>query len=151
MDRLLSYAFFFLAASMGMALILWDGIPIFRKLVQFQRVSTIHDEIIWLTAIALIQFPYWKCLRHDPPFDIPRRPFLAHIILFISRLIFIFISGVFSFVVYRYSDRFDLTFARSSLVIAIMFSVYCYSRYLEKIGGLMQTGHRQAAPGSTGR
>jgi hypothetical protein len=144
MDRVLSYGFFFLIGTAGIILILWDGIPIFRKLVQFQRVSTVNDEIIWLTAIALIQFAYWKCLRHDPPFDIPRRPFLAHIILFVSRLIFIFVSGVFSFVVYRYSDRFDLTFARSSLVIAIMFSVFCFSRYLEKIGGLMQTGYRSA-------
>lgn len=142
MDRLLSYAFYFLIEIAGIILIFWDGIPIFQKLVQFQRVSTVNDEIIWLIAIAFIQVSYWKCLRYDPPFDVTRRPFLAHIILFVSRLSFIFVSGVFSFVVYRYPDRFDLAFVRSSLVIAVMFSVFCFSRYLEKLGGLMQTGYR---------
>ncbi len=124
-----------------MVLILWDGVPLFRKLVQLQQTATGTDEIIWLIAIICIQFPYWKCLRHDPPFGVPRQQFVGHVILFVSRLSFIFASAVFSFAIYRHPDIFELAFIRSSLVMAVLFSVFCFSRYLDKMGRLFQTGY----------
>ena len=129
-------------------MILWDGIPIFRQLTEFRQITTGQDEIILIVAVALVQFTYWKCLRHDPPFDLPKQQFVAHIVLFAGRLSFIFASAIFSFLVYRYGDRFDFSFRRSVLMMAVLFSVFCFSRHVEKIGGLLLTGRRgsQAPP-----
>ena len=143
---MLIYVIFFVVEIAGMIMILWDGIPIFRQLVQFQQITTGRTQIILLIAVAFVQFTYWKRLRHDPPFDLPQQQLVAHIILFISRLSFIFASSIFSFVVYRYSDVFQLSFDRSLLMMAVLFSVFCFTRHLEKIGNLMLTGRRVSRP-----
>jgi hypothetical protein len=134
------YSLFFVAEIAGMVLILWIGVPIFRELIRLRQSATFNDEIVLLIAVILIQSSYWKCLRQDPPFEIARRPFEGHVVLFVSRLGFIFASSVFSFVVYRYSDMFELPFVRSCVMMAVLFSVFCFTRHLEKLGGLMLTG-----------
>ena len=138
-----TYVILFVSEFVGMFLILWDGIPIFHQLVRLQQVTTEHDEILLLIAAALIQFSYWKCLRYDPPFVLPRQQFVAHILLFFSRLSFIFPSAVFSFVVYRSLDLLHLNLTRSLLMMVVLFSVFCFSRHLEKLGNLMNAA---AAP-----
>ena len=86
----------------------------------------------------MIQTTYWTVLRHPPPFEVPHSPFLAHIAIFISRLSFIFASGVFSIAVYRNSDMLDFTLAGATIVMVVLFSVFCFSRHLERIGLLMK-------------
>ena len=98
-----------------------------------------------LIAIILVQFSYWTCLRRDPPFDLPRHQFAGHVMLFVSRLSFIFASGIFSFVVYRNSDLLEFTFIRSSMMMAVLFSVFCFSRHIERIGNLMNAGYRSTS------
>lgn len=143
---MLIYVIFFVVEIAGMIMILWDGIPIFRQLIKFQQITTGRDEIILLTAVVLIQYTYWKRLRHDPPFDLPQQQLVAHLVLFASRLSFIFASAIFSFAVYRYSDVFELHLIRSILMMAVLFSVFCFTRHLEKIGNLMLTGRRVPRP-----
>lgn len=128
----------------GMVLILWDGVPIFRSLIRFQQVSSPIDGTILAIGVLCIQLTYWKWLRRNPPFDLPVLPLAGHIVLFVSRLSFIFASSVFSLVVYRASDMFEFTFLRSLLGIMVLFSVFCFSRHIEKLGNLMLSGHRVA-------
>jgi hypothetical protein len=139
---LLIYAIFFAVEVAGMIMILWDGIPIFRQLIHFQQITTQRDEIILLVAVALIQFTYWERLRLDPPFDLPRQELVAHLVLFTSRLSFIFASSIFSFAVYRYSNVLEVSPFRSVIMMGVLFSVFCFTRHLEKIGNLMLTGRR---------
>jgi hypothetical protein len=144
------YALLFLIETIGMILILWDGIPLFRHLIRFQHASTPVDTRVMLFAVLLIQTTYWGYLRHDPPFDLPRQQLLGHIFLFVNRLVFIFASGVFSLVVYRYSDMFDLSLTQGTLMMAVLFSVFCFSRHLERIGIMCNQGHRAASPAPPG-
>ena len=132
-----TYVILFVSEIVGMFVILWDGIPIFHHLIRLQQVTSEHDEILLLIAAALIQFSYWKCLRYDPPFVLPRQQFIAHIVIFVSRLSFIFPSTVFSFVVYRSLDLLHLNLTRSLLIMVVLFSVFCFSRHLERLGNLM--------------
>ena len=101
---MIAYLVAFLIETAGIVLIMWDGVPLFRHLIRFERVATPIDANIMWTAVVLIQATYWTYLRNDPPFDLPRQQFIGHMFLLVSRLIFIFASGVFSFVVYRYPD-----------------------------------------------
>ena len=139
--RLIHYWLFFAAEITGIGLILWNGVPIFRELIHLRQTATFNDQVLWLIAVVLIQFSYWMCLRFDPPFAIAQRPLASHIVLFISRLVFIFAGSVFSLVIYRYSDALELHFFRSFLAMIVLFSIFCFTRHLEKIGGLMLTGY----------
>ena len=132
-----TYLFAFAAEIIGIVLILWDGIPIFRHLLQFELVGSERDLTILIVATILVQFSYWRYLRYDPPFELPRQQFLAHIVLFISRLVFIFPSAIFSLVVYRYPNVSDVSITRLALMMAVLFSGFCFSRHLEKLGTLM--------------
>jgi hypothetical protein len=143
---LITYIIAFLIEIAGIVLILWDGVPLFRHLIRFERIATPVDANVMLTAIILIQATYWIILRHDPPFGLPRQQFIGHVFLLVSRLIFIFASGVFSLVVYRYPEMFEFSLYKTSMLIAVMFSVFCFSRHLERIGNLLNAGYKSPRP-----
>ena len=130
----------------GMALILWDGLPIYRHLMTLEQVTTTADIAIMWTAVFAIQFSYWPMLRHEAPFRFPRQVFLAHILLFVSRLSFVFASSLFALVVYRYSDAFVFRPSRLLLFIAVLFSVFCVSRHLEGMGAVLLRGQKNVDP-----
>ena len=121
----------------GMLLIFWDGVPIFRQLLISEQGATATDRFIMAFAAALVQFSYWKCLRHDPPFVLPRSPFFAHAVLFVSRLSFVFASSIFGLVIYRTSSILEFSAFKAVLFLAVMFSVFCFSKHLEQLGALM--------------
>lgn len=143
---LIVYMVSFLIEIAGMALIMRDGVPLFRHLIRFESAETLVDENIMWIAVVLIQATYWTYLRHDPPFDLRRQQFIGHVFLLLSRLVFIFASGVFSLVVYRYPDVFDFSLLKTSLLLAAVFSVFCFCRHLERIGNLLNAGHKVPAP-----
>jgi hypothetical protein len=139
---LIAYAICFLIEIAGIVLILWDGVPLFRHLIRFEQTGVGVDERIMVAAVIFILTPYWALLRHDPPFDLPRQQFLGHIFLLVNRLVFIFASGVFSLVVYRYWDVFNPSFFKTTIMMVVLFAVFCFSRHLERIGNLLNTGHK---------
>lgn len=139
---MIGYLIAFLFEIVGMSLIFWIGVPIFRALLQFRQTITVSDEIIFLAAVVLIQFTYWTRLRYDPPFNLSPQPFVGHLILFASRLSFIFASAVFSLVVYRNPEMFQIDPLRTPLMAAVLFSVFCFSRHLERIGLLLLGGFK---------
>lgn len=124
-----------------MCLIFWDGVPLFHQLLKFEQSATRIDEAILLIAVILIQFTYWTKLRHKPSFNLKLMPFTAHVILFVSRLNFIFAGAVFSLVVYRNPDMFQFGIVRTGLLATVLFSVFCFTRHLELLGTLMLSGY----------
>jgi hypothetical protein len=140
--KLTRYLFFLALEVTGMGLILWDGLPIYQRLFDLERVATTDDRRILLIAVFAIQISYWHTLRHDPPFEFSRRPFAAHVLLFVSRLSFVFASSLFALVAYRYSSMLSFNPLNVSLLVAILFSVFCFSRHLEAIGVLLLKGSK---------
>jgi hypothetical protein len=140
--KLTRYLFFLALEVTGMGLILWDGLPIYQRLFDLQRVATTDDRHILLIAVFAIQISYWHTLRHGPPFEFSCRPFAAHVLLFVSRLSFVFASSLFALVAYRYSSILSFNPLNVSLLVAILFSVFCFSRHLEAIGLLLLNGSK---------
>jgi hypothetical protein len=142
MKRIVTYLVCSLIETVGVALVLWDGIPLFRHLIRFEQTGTGVDERMMVAAGIFMLLPYWALLRYDPPFDLPQQQFLGHIFLLVNRLVFIFASGVFSLVVYRYWDVFNPSFFKTTLMMVVLFAVFCFSRHLERIGNLLNSGYR---------
>jgi hypothetical protein len=126
----------------GMLLLLWDGLPIYRHLFVMERVGTEEDRIIMLFAVIAIQAGFWNTFHHLPPFEIPKHAFLGHVLLFLSRLSFIFASSLFALVFYRAPNLLDFHPLNLLLFVAILFSVFCFTRHLEAIGNLLLKGSK---------
>ena len=124
----------------GMALILWDGLPIYRHLFVMERIGTDEDKAIMLVAAIAVQAGYWSTFPHAPPFDFPKHVFLGHVLLFMSRLSFIFASSLFALVFYRHPDLLSFNPLNLLLFGAVLFSVLCFTRHLEAMGNLFLKG-----------
>jgi hypothetical protein len=120
--------------SAGAVLILWNAVPIYRR---FLVGSTEPESYVlaWaILAVLLIQVAYWSGMRIFPSFRVGKQIVLGHVVLFLARLNFVFV-GAFSSVVFFVRFR-ELQFSlwRGSLLLAVLFSMFCYTLELERFG-----------------
>jgi hypothetical protein len=123
--------------SIGALIILWRGGPAYRRIF-FGGVSASGppaDLVLWmLAASALIQGGYWVNRALEPKLSFRSHVILGHIALFVGRLNFIIVSGLFATVFFL---RFEtVTFSALGLITfsIVSFSVFCYTRELERLG-----------------
>jgi hypothetical protein len=126
----------FIAESVGALIILWHGIPIYRRLlmgVTDQRAGA--SVILWVSiAVAVIQVGYWIRLQCFPPPRFNRRLILGHAIQFLGRLSFVFIGGMFGVVFFTRFQQLEFSVWKVSPLLAVLFSMFCYTQELERLG-----------------
>ncbi|WP_332692395.1 hypothetical protein [Bosea sp. (in: a-proteobacteria)] len=97
-----------------------------------------------VTAILLGQACYWTRLRRVPLPEGIHRPVLGHMLAFAGRLASIFGGALFSIYFLRQLPALDeLNLGagllwRCILVFAILFTIYCYTLELERLGAAWQ-------------
>jgi hypothetical protein len=88
-------------------------------------------------ATVVMQACYWTKrkirlrLRHDD------NPFLGHVLLFVSRLSFIFAVAAFSLMVFTRSMDTATSPVGIAVLLAATFAQFCYARELEVLGRRM--------------
>ena len=95
--------------------------------------------LIALSAVVM-QSAYWYRVFNIPLPVENKRVVTGHVILFIGRLLFIVATSLFSVVLYRHMP--EIEFARNwstilshgVLLLAMLFSLYCYTAELERLG-----------------
>jgi len=135
-----------LAAQTACAAIVLTNIhAAFRILIEnigTPNASTPVSVLQLLIAAALGQLCYWYRLRNVPVPTGYRNIALGHLLAFASRLGFIFGGALFSLYFLRHAPALTLTPLditwRGALLIAILFSLYCYTLELERLGGALQ-------------
>ena len=92
------YWILFLGQTIGDGTILSHLIPLFRQLVTSGIVEKASPRILILAVlgVTLIQICYWLDQYRFATLRLHYKPLLGHLILFVSRLNFIFAAGVFS-------------------------------------------------------
>jgi hypothetical protein len=124
--------------TIGAVIIYSQGLPLYRQLVaapeQFE--SRTLERASWsLSAIALIQIAYWIRYRVRPPMPRFVNAAIGHVVLFFARLSFVLATSVFSFVfISRKPDFFQIPGHGTMLTLAVLFSLFCYTRELENLG-----------------
>ena len=129
--------------STGELIILWQGIPPYRRLVLGQafedgRLPT--SFLVWLlTGATLIQIGYWA--NRPLEFELHSRRYAVpgHFVAFFGRLNFIFLSGVFATTFFVQFDVVNFSIFGTIIMSATLFSVYCYTLELERLGRGLRT------------
>ena len=106
------------------------------------HLSTRLSIVQLLLAAALGQACYWYRLHRVTLPAIRRNLPLGHLLAFASRIGFIFGSALFSVYFLRHAPVVQLSTAdliwRGGLLLAILFSLYCYTLELERLGSALQ-------------
>jgi hypothetical protein len=130
------YATLFSIQTAGVAVILWQGVPLYRLITKSPGPEhTSLDTFVWASiAILAIQVAYWSRLRLTPTIRLTPNIVLSHIILFSSRVSFVFATSLFSTIVFLRFPDITVSVPKIGLLLLAMFSLYCFTLELEKLG-----------------
>jgi hypothetical protein len=130
------YWILFLGQTIGDATILSHVIPISRRLVTSGLYEKAPQKILVFGAfgVTIIQVCYWLDQYWFATLRLRYNALLGHVILFLSRLNFIFASAVFSAVYLVRFKELDISLWRFVLLSTVLFSIFCYTLELERLG-----------------
>jgi hypothetical protein len=133
------YPFLLASEIAGAVIILWHGVPIYRSLLERTFVENRDGSAVaWAIAgLVLIQAPYWlSTFKVFPSLAVSPHIFAGHVIAFISRLNFVFVSGLFASLVYMRGPEIEFVPWRAIMLAAVLFSMFCFSLELERLAKL---------------
>ena len=137
----LRYGLWLILELLGVILLIWHGLPIYRAMLSEPH-SRIGEpgHLIWaLVASALIQAGYWRRYYGDSTAEPPRNILLGHIVLFISRLSFLFATSSFGYIFITGNIDLEVSGLRYLVFFVGLFSLFCFVQELERIGRAMCT------------
>jgi hypothetical protein len=132
-DRIWLYYSLLFVQTAGLAIILWQGVPVYRRVIAGSEGPNAESRaiILAIVAVGLIQGAYWLRTAIIPSLALPRNIFVSHIVLFLGRLSFIFGAALFTAVMYYRFPELEKSIPRLFVLIAVLFSLFCYSLELE--------------------
>jgi hypothetical protein len=86
-----------------------------------------------LCAVIVMQACYWSMRKIRPPIARRRNVFVGHLLLFLSRLSFIFAGSVLSLALFTRSQDTTVSVPGIVLLLATTFAQFCYVRELEAL------------------
>jgi hypothetical protein len=141
------YPFLLAIEVAGAVMILWHGVPIYRSLLEKTFIEHVDGSVVsWaMVGIVLIHAPYWlSTFKVFPSLAVSPHIFAGHAIAFIARLNFVFVSGLFASLVYARGPEIEFVAWRAIMLIAVLFSMFCFSLELERLAKLFrEVEHRR--------
>jgi hypothetical protein len=130
------YWILFLGQTIGNATILSHVIPLSRRLVTSRLYENAPPNVLVFGALGatIIQVCYWLDHYWFATLQLGYNALLGHVILFLSRLNFIFASAVFSAVYLVRFNELEIPPWKFVLLFTVLFSIFCYTLELERLG-----------------
>lgn len=124
----------------GAVIVIWNGAPIYRQIVTDASSHQPQEAtLVWAgAAVVAMQTCYWWRLRLHPALPRWDSSLCSHIVLFLGRLSFILAAATFSVVFFMRPEGLHLPFSRLALLVAVLFSMFCYTLELERLGKALQ-------------
>ena len=125
--------------TIGVGLFYFKALPLYRE-VASDPTAYSPKAATWgwsLLVIVLIQVGYWIPHRVGPSTPRVVNVVLGHVVLFLSRLIFLLPVALFSFVFIHNKLENRMPFLRYVLLLVGLFSLFCYSLDLRRYGTAM--------------
>ena len=123
----------------GSIVILWHGVPIYRRFLTGITDQRAEGGIMLSVAVAAgaIQVSYWWATTIFGSVKIPRAVILGHIAMFLARLNFVFAGAMLCVVIYVRSSEIEFSLWRFLVLIVALFSIFCCTMELERLGRRM--------------
>ena len=148
-DRILFWCFL-AAEATGSQIILWKGIPIYRRLLSAgtQGAGT-GDFVLAAVAVLLMQVGHWSAFRLKPRLQFRRNVLLGHILICIAELSLFFASALAVVILFDRMGELHFTLWKAIILLAILFAICCYKHLLSGIGDLMIESELKTVPKQT--
>jgi hypothetical protein len=139
------YALLVAMQTVGQLMILLQGIPAYRRLLDSRAYEgQIPTSLaLWFGfGVLLVQSGYWINHQWGSEIVLRRRVVPGHLILFFARLNIIFFGGLFSATYFLRYDVINVTVLNMTLLAAVLFSGFCYTLELERLGRRLGAGRQ---------
>ena len=145
-----AYALLIVMETLAALVILTGVIPIYGAILAApgHPLTALRSRRFSVAAVALFQCVYWFRILRVPVAVRRHSLVLSHLTLFASRLSFVFGTALFVLIIVRHIPALQtqsealppatVLVARAVGVLVIMFSLYCYSTELERLGLALQ-------------
>ena len=148
-DRVLFWCFL-AAEGVGSQIILWKGIPIYRRLLSDGAQGAGTSDFVWaVVAVLLMQVGHWLAFRLRPRLQFRRNVVLGHVLNYIGELSLFFANALAVVILFDRMGELHLTVWKVIILMAILFAVCCYKHQLETLGDLMIESEFKAVPKET--
>jgi len=137
-----TYALLLAMQTLAIIVLITGALPIYLTILALpgHQVDLPQSPVMLIASILLFHCAYWFRLTRVPIAVRGQNLFLSHVVLFVSRLSFIFGAAFFGLIAFRHLpslgqgiDTVKLTL-RLGAAIVVLFSMYCYSAELERLG-----------------
>jgi Na+-transporting NADH:ubiquinone oxidoreductase subunit NqrB len=123
------------AEAAGSQAILWNGIPIYRRLLSPGTPgASSRDFVLAIIAVIVMQVAHWVSFRLRPQLRFRRHVFLGHVLVFIGELSLFFVSALAVVILFDRSAELDFVLWKILLLVAILFAVCTYKYQLNELG-----------------
>ena len=130
------YWILFLGQTIGDLTILSHLVPLLRRLLAsaLDEKPPLKIFVIAAVGVTLTHVCYWLDQHRFATLRLGQNLLLGHLVLFLSRLNFIFAGSVFSAVCLVRFNELYIEFLGFVLLSGVLFSIFCYSLELERLG-----------------
>ncbi|TXR47098.1 hypothetical protein FVA77_21905 [Phyllobacterium endophyticum] len=152
MGNSVAYAILMTVQTAAALHLFWVVYPVFRgvltRLGEYQELDP-STHVAILGGVIVLHCSYWSRLRWvsvTPPFH---SIFVSHLCSFAGRVCFLFSGAFFSAIFFRHLPELDSfppfgqALIKALYVAAILFSFFCYSLELERLGKAMGDSTRK--------
>ena len=148
-DRVLFWCFL-AAEAAGSQIILWKGIPIYRRLLSAGTQGGGTKDFVWAgVAVLLMQVGHWLAFRLKPRLQFRRNVLLGHILICIAELSLFFASALAVVILFDRMGELHFTLWKAIILLAILFAICCYKHQLTAVGDLMIESEFKTVPKET--
>lgn len=124
----------FAIETVGLLAVLYFWLPLYRRLQAGPGGDRPGAGIVWkaLIVAAVMQICYWIRRRIPEAEEEREGVVLGHVLLFLSRLAFVFVGSTFSLFILRFQDTNTSPFGVGGSIF-ILFTIFCYVLDLEQL------------------
>ena len=133
------------AEAAGSQTILWNGIPIYRRLSAGTEGAGSTDFVLATIVVIVMQLAHWVAFRLRPQLRFRRNVFLGYVLVFIGELSMFFINALAVVILIDRAAELHFVLWKVLILVALLFAIFSYKYQLSKLGDSIIEGQPDAA------
>ncbi len=123
------------AEAAGSQTILWNGIPIYRRLLSPGTEGADTKSFVLATIVVIVmQVAHWGAFRLRPQLRIRRNVLLGYVLVFIGELSLFFVSALAVVILFDRGAQLDFVLWKILILVATLFAICSYKYQLSELG-----------------